>query len=79
MVKRETMMLLMTEEIEIGIEVKPQVWVTKFREKIPVKEMSTSHIKNCIRAFKAGRIPFGYLGGWLKWRKIFKEELISRQ
>lgn len=58
------------------------VWVTARKKRIPVREMSTKHIKNCIRCWE-GRgkvtIPAHYLGGREKWLKIFNEELTKRQ
>jgi hypothetical protein len=54
-------------------------WKDKYGRRHAVKEMSTSYIHNCIRGFKEGRIPYGWHGGWLKWRDIFANELISRQ
>lgn len=61
------------------VDITNHMWITARRERILVKEMRTSHIKNCIKAFKTGRIPRNYLGGKAKWNEIFKNELINRQ
>ena len=58
------------------------VWVTARKKRIPVREMSTSHIKNCIRCLEGKgklKIPATYLGGKEKWLEIFNEELTKRQ
>ena len=65
------------EEVETSIE--SHVWVTAYKKRIPVREMSSNHINNCIRCFNNGKIPHTYLGGKEKWLKIFSEELTSRQ
>lgn len=65
--------------VEQPTDITNHKWKDKYRRLHPVKEMETSYIKNCIRAFKEGRIPFGWHGGWLKWKEIFENELISRQ
>jgi|SRR5690606_8587845 len=59
-----------------------KVWITAQRIKIPVREMSTKHIKNCINCWNGKgklHIPNSYLGGKTKWLKIFEDELINRQ
>lgn len=64
------------------VDTENHVWVTHRRERIPVREMETSHIRNCIRCFEGkGRmiIPSDYLGGKEKWLRIFNQELINRQ
>ncbi len=55
------------------------IWVTKFGHRVPVREMTTKHIHNCISAFHEGRIPPNYLGGHEKWNDIFTQELTNRQ
>lgn len=58
-----------------------KIWITAQRVKIPVREMTIKHIKNCINCWDGrGRlkIPTGYLGGKEKWLKIFDEELTNR-
>ena len=35
------------------------MWTTKSGEKIPIKEMTTQHIKNCIKAIEEERIQIG--------------------
>ena len=57
----------------------PPRWKDRFGKLHPVKEMSVSYIMNCISGFKKGSIPANWHGGWSKWRKIFENELISRQ
>lgn len=60
---------------------KNHVWVTARGLDIPVKEMSTNHIKNTINCWNGDgnmRIPKDYLGGKDKWLKIFSNELASR-
>ena len=42
------------------------VWVTKYGQCIPVKEMSSRHIRNCIKCWNGqgkSHIPSNYLGG----------------
>jgi hypothetical protein len=68
------------EEIDNILDRK--VWITAQKVKIPVREMSSKHIKNCINCWNGkGRlhIPIGYLGGKIKWLKIFEDELTKRQ
>ena len=68
------------EEIQELID--NHVWVTSRKIQIPVKTMDTKHIKNCINCWNGKgkmRIPSGYLGGKMKWLKIFEEELLNRQ
>ena len=58
------------------------VWITAKRERVFVRDMTTSHIRNCINCLNGTgnmRIPFGYLGGTEKWLKIFNNELQNRQ
>lgn len=66
-------------EEEMGVDLENHKWMNRFEELIPVREMSVGYIKNCIRAFEEGRIPKKWHGGWSKWERIFKQELISRQ
>jgi len=76
-----------TKSIEFEIDQKSvdlenHIWVTAYRKKIPVKQMSTEHIKNCIACLYGKgnlQIPDNYLGGKRKWLRIFKQELINRQ
>lgn len=68
------------EQAKVSLE--NHVWITARKKHIPVREMSTSHIKNCIRCWEGRgktKIPADYLGGKEKWLKIFNEELIKRQ
>lgn len=70
------------EKSEIDNILDRKVWITAQKIKIPVREMSTKHIKNCIRCWNGKgklRIPAGYLGGKTKWLRIFEDELIKRQ
>lgn len=71
-----------------------KVWITRSREKIKVKEMSTQHIINTIKAIEEEKIVFvvncGYaqgndyieyeenIEGKEHWIKIFKNELKKR-
>lgn len=67
--------------VEINTLLNNEVWVTAYRQQIPVREMSTSHINNCIKCILGkGKsiIPKDYLGGHDKWLKIFNNELINR-
>jgi hypothetical protein len=69
------------QEKEIEKLIHNHIWITARKVKIPVKNMKTSHIKNCIKCWQGkGKmiIPKGYLGGKRKWLKIFEEELIKR-
>lgn len=71
---------LQLKEIETLTE--KHVWITAYRRKIFVHDMTTSHIRNCINCLHGeGRsyIPPGYLGGKEKWLKIFEKELSKRQ
>lgn len=57
------------------------IWITSQKIKLSVRSMSTKHIKNCINCWNGKgklRIPSGYLGGKIKWLKIFEEELTKR-
>ncbi len=68
------------EEIDNILDRK--IWITAQKAKIPVREMTSKHIKNCINCWNGeGRlhIPIGYLGGKIKWLKIFEDELTKRQ
>ena len=70
------------EILDIATLLNNEVWITAERIKIPVREMKTRHITNCIRCWNGeGKsvIPDGYLGGKEKWLKIFNQELINRQ
>lgn len=70
------------EEVEVENLIEQHVWITRDKRKIPVREMSISHIKNTIKCWNGkGRsiIPSGYLGGKEKWIKIFNQELLNRQ
>lgn len=71
-----------TQRIEATVGITKDVWVTASREYIPVSQMSTNHINNCIRCWNGEgqtEIPAGYLGGKEKWLKIFYNELAKRQ
>lgn len=70
------------ELIELKSLIDNEVWITARKIKIPVREMKTNHINNCINCLEGkGKsfIPEGYLGGKDKWLKIFKQELLNRQ
>lgn len=65
----------------VVVEDQIAVWVTADGRRIPVKEMETGHIINCIACIEGRgkkRIPLNYLGGTLRWWMIFNQELISR-
>lgn len=64
---------------DMNVDITNHRWRMVCGRRIIVKEMSTSHVMNCIRAFRRGTIPPNYLGGKDKWLKIFEHELISRQ
>ena len=71
-----------SQKQEVNNLLKNHIWITAYRKKISVREMETSHIKNCIKCFKGKgnmAIPENYLGGRTKWLKIFYNELINRQ
>ena len=71
-----------------------KIWITKNGEKIAVKDMSTQHILNCIKAIKEEKIIFvtntGYAPdndyieyeendlGRERWIKTFENELKKR-
>lgn len=67
---------------EIDNLFKHEIWITKERIQIKVKDMSTSHILNCIKCWNGkgfSVIPENYLGGKQKWLEIFNKELNSRK
>ena len=41
------------------INIKIEYWETKTGEKIKIKDMTTQHIKNCIKAIQEERISIG--------------------
>lgn len=71
-----------------------KIWTTQNGNRIRLKDMTTQHIKNCIRCIEDGRINFIINMGWAqdndyieydediqqkeKWIKIFKDELERR-
>lgn len=64
------------------VDLEKHVWITAYDLEIPVKQMSTEHINNCIACWEGRgnmKIPFDYLGGKEKWLKIFDDELLNRQ
>jgi len=70
------------QKTEIDNILDRKVWITAQKVKIPVKEMKTKHINNCINCWNGKgilHIPSSYLGGKQKWLKIFQEELTNRQ
>lgn len=63
-------------------KIENHIWVTSYKEKIPVKKMTTKHVKNCIACWNGNgykTIPPNYLGGYDKWIRIFSNELINRK
>lgn len=70
------------QEQEIEKLIHNEVWVTARKEQMYVREMSTSHIQNCINCWNGigkSKIPANYLGGKKKWIRIFEDELTKRQ
>lgn len=70
------------QKTEIQSLIKNHLWITAKKVKIFVKEMTTSHIKNCINCWEGKgktKIPADYLGGKDKWIDIFSKELLNRQ
>jgi len=79
-------MALMTigeqRELMTSPDVLNPIWVTAMKDRIPVREMETTHIHNCIRCWKGEgkmKIPDNYMAGKIKWLNIFNAELIRRQ
>lgn len=69
------------QQCEVDALLDKHVWITAKRRKIHVKDMTTVHIKNCIRCWNGQgnmTIPKDYLGGREKWMKIFNNELANR-
>lgn len=62
-----------------------RTWITAKRVRIPINEMQTSHIVNCIKCLKGKSIrntviPQGWAGNTRdKWIKVFQEELDRRK
>ena len=72
-----------------------EVWTTKEGKQIAVKDMTTQHIKNTIKAIEEGRICFTINLGWFddndfqvidedverkeRWLNIFYNELETRK
>lgn len=57
------------------------IWITSDGEEKIVCEMTTEHIKSCIKCLNGEGNKYirdGYLGGKEKWLNIFKEELSIR-
>ena len=66
---------------EHEVDIKNHVWITAQKKKMPVNQMVTKHIKNCINCWNSNgnmSIPKDYLGGKEKWLKIFSDELSKR-
>ena len=71
-----------------------EIWTTQNGDKIKVKDMTTQHIRNCIKCIEDGRIDFVINMGWAedndyqeidedteekeRWINIFKTELERR-
>lgn len=71
------------------------IWTTQNDTRIKVKDMTTQHIKNCIRCIEEGKINFIINMGWAedndyqmydedteekeRWIKIFSDELKNRE
>ena len=78
------MFILPLTEKESVVVIEPtditnHIWRTAYKKRIPVCEMSTNHIRNCLYAFASGIIPSNYMGGREKWETIFNDELLKRQ
>ena|SRR5687767_9392097 len=59
-----------------------KVWVSSDGRCKHISEMTTEHIKNCIRCWNGegvAKLPPDYLGGKEKWLKILFEELKRRE
>lgn len=57
------------------------MWITMRDQEIPLSEMSTGHILNTLRAWEGNglsNIPSYYNGDYLKWKRLFHNELIKR-
>lgn len=70
------------QKTEINELINNHIWITAYKTQIPVKQMSASHINNCIHCWNGKgkkKIPPHYLGGKEKWLKIFQQELDNRQ
>lgn len=66
---------------ETNMLISNKIWITAKRKQIPVPDMGTQHIRNCINCFNGigkVRIPSHYLGGKSKWLTIFYQELLNR-
>ena len=66
-------------------DISSKIWTTKCSlgcivgDKINVKDMTTSHIQNCIKCLEDGRISFDF-GSSIneEWIEVFKKELFNR-
>ena len=68
-------------KVEFKVDFEDHVWETAMGIEIPVRNMSTNHINNCINCFNGNgnmRIPNDYLGGKERWLGIFSRELTQR-
>lgn len=78
--KKSPVISFPSESTQINFR-KNYVWITAYHKRFYVRNMTTSHINNCIKCLE-GRgnmtIPENYLGGKEKWLKIFNDELIKR-
>lgn len=59
---------------DIETQAKTEIWTTKDGNKIPVREMTTSHIQNTINLIKR-RDKYDY---YLPWLRVFEAELQRR-
>ena len=60
---------------DIEEEAKSKIWTTKDGTKIPVRDMTDSHIQNTINLIKR-MDKYDY---YLPWLKVFEEELRDRK
>ncbi len=56
-----------------------KIWTTSTNKKIYVKNMTTSHIENCINCFNAKKQVFSELINKDGWLKVFNDELNNRK
>lgn len=55
-----------------------RIWMTGKNEEIHIREMKTTHIKNCIKRLQK-KIPIGIdEDDYDCWLKMFQEELVKR-
>ncbi len=72
---------LQTEQIQKKLDdfLNRKIWITSTKNKIHVKNMTSSHIENCINCFNAKEQVFSELINKDAWLKVFNDELNSRK